>query len=69
MPFYWFYKLLDPTLNVVPKITYITSIIPAFLVIPASGYGYLMGFSAKKLINKDFTELKSKLFYKGDKNK
>lgn len=69
MPFYWLFQVLDPSLNVVPKITYLTSIVPAFFMIPASAYGYIMGYKGKKLIDKDLTEIKNKMFYRGEKKK
>lgn len=64
MPFYWLYQIFDP--NVVPRVGYLTSLVPGLLVIPAAGIGYMRGFRGKKFINKNFDNIKKKLVYKGD---
>ncbi|HOA31024.1 MAG: hypothetical protein ACOX3J_04950 [Clostridia bacterium] len=64
MPFYWLYQIFDP--NVVPRVNYLTSIVPGLLVIPTAGFGYLRGYRGKKFLNKNFDDIKKKLVYKGD---
>lgn len=67
MPFYWLYQLLDPMAGVVPRVEYLTSLVPGVLLIPVSGFGYLRGLSGKKIFNKSLDEIKKKFVYKGDK--
>ena len=67
MPFYWLYKLLNPASGVVPKVNYITAIIPVLFVSGASGFGYYMGFTGKKLINKEFNFSLKNIIYKEKK--
>ena len=66
MPFYWLFRLLDPSLNVVPKITYLQHC-AAFFMIHIS-ICYIMGYKVKA-IDKDLTEIKNKMFYRGEKKK
>ena len=49
LPFYWFYHLITPG-GQVPGVTYITSPIPAVLIILFAGFGFFMGYSDKRLI-------------------
>ena len=68
MPFYWFYQLLDPLAGLVPRVNYLTALIPGVIVILASGFGYLLGFNSKTIIKFSFKSIKEKLMYKGEKS-
>lgn len=51
IPFYWFYKILQPGV-LVPKITVVNMWFPLLYVTFVSGFGYAMGFSGLNIIKK-----------------
>ncbi len=63
MPFFWFYKIIDPT-HIMPSVNYITALAPAIFIVAVNAFAYWMGYSEKVIIkNKPKGKVAQFLFY------